>query len=155
MSLGSKNPRGHLLARLRHDLACFACCLDPGALSSASKRPSNPPPWPTTEVRQHSNQLPFFPTDLNLRRPSDSLPILGNAIRFLQPRHVLFDWFVQQQEELGDETYEISVPSLPPGVVINSPENLEFVLKNEAVITKGPFFKERSWDLFGNIEIKI
>ncbi|OAL32245.1 hypothetical protein AYO22_00267 [Fonsecaea multimorphosa] len=33
--------------------------------------------------------------------------------------------------------------------VINSPQVLEYVLKNEAAITKGEFFRERSWDLFG------
>ncbi|KAL2413621.1 Cytochrome P450 [Exophiala dermatitidis] len=84
-----------------------------------------------------------------LRRPPDTLPILGNAIHFLKPRHVLFDWFVKCQQLFGKETLEISVPSLPPGVVINSPDNLEYVLKNEASITKGDFFRERSWDLFG------
>ncbi|EHY59402.1 hypothetical protein HRR83_001322 [Exophiala dermatitidis] len=84
-----------------------------------------------------------------LRRPPDTLPILGNAIHFLKPRHVLFDWFVKCQQRFGKETFQISVPSLPPGVVINSAENLEFVLKNEASITKGDFFRERSWDLFG------
>ncbi|ETI25933.1 hypothetical protein G647_02710 [Cladophialophora carrionii CBS 160.54] len=82
-------------------------------------------------------------------RPPDSLPVLGNAIQFLKPRHVLFDWFVKCQRLFGDETFEISVPSLPPGVVINSPEVLEYVLKNEASITKGEFFRARSWDLFG------
>ncbi|OAL36179.1 hypothetical protein AYO20_04593 [Fonsecaea nubica] len=79
----------------------------------------------------------------------DSLPLLGNAIQFLKPRHVLFDWFVKCQQKFGQETFEISVPSLPPGVVINSPEVLEYVLKNEAAITKGEFFRDRSWDLFG------
>ncbi|EXJ57032.1 hypothetical protein A1O7_07376 [Cladophialophora yegresii CBS 114405] len=53
------------------------------------------------------------------------------------------------QRIFGHETFEISVPSLPPGVVINSPEVLEYVLKNEASITKGEFFRDRSWDLFG------
>ena len=95
--------------------------------------------------------MPCFPTHIDLRRPTDSLSILGNAIKFLQPRHVLFDWFIKQQNDFGDETYEISVPSLPPGVVINRTENLEYVLKNESVITKGPFFRDRSWDLFGII----
>ncbi|KAK4936155.1 hypothetical protein LTR10_022904 [Elasticomyces elasticus] len=84
-----------------------------------------------------------------LKRPPNTLPVLGNAIVFLRPRHVLFDWFVKCQQIFGRETFEISVPSLPPGVVINSPENLEFVLKNESIITKGDFFKQRSWDLFG------
>ncbi|KAK5274132.1 hypothetical protein LTR96_000732 [Exophiala xenobiotica] len=85
-----------------------------------------------------------------LRHPPDTLPLLGNAIQFLKPRHVLFDWFFKCQQLFGSETFEISVPTLPPGVVINSPENLEFVLKNESAITKGEFFKERSWDLFGH-----
>ncbi|OAP63277.1 hypothetical protein AYL99_02504 [Fonsecaea erecta] len=79
----------------------------------------------------------------------DSLPLLGNAIQFLKPRHVLFDWFVKCQQIFGHETFEISVPSLPPGVVINSPQVLDYVLKNEAAITKGEFFRKRSWDLFG------
>jgi hypothetical protein len=56
---------------------------------------------------------------------------------------------MKQQTDFDGDTYEISVPSLPPGVVITSPDNIEYVFKNEAVITKGPFFKERSWDLFG------
>ena len=47
------------------------------------------------------------------------------------------------------------MPSLPPGVVINSTENLEYVLKNEAIITKGPFFKQRSWDLFGETSLLL
>lgn len=83
------------------------------------------------------------------RTAPDTLPLLGNAIKFLQPRHILFDWFVKCQRHFGHETFEISVPSLPPGVVINDPAILEFVLKNEARITKGDFFKVRSWDLFG------
>ena len=143
------------LKSLQHDLAHTGCHLDPCALCTALKRPQDPPSRFSTEVRQHSNQAPGFPTYLTDRRPSDSLPILGNAIRFLQPRHVLFDWFVQQQHDLGDETYEIFVPSLPPGVVISSTENLEYVLKNESIITKGPFFKNRSWDLFGTMFYKV
>ncbi|KAK5048364.1 hypothetical protein LTR84_006034 [Exophiala bonariae] len=85
----------------------------------------------------------------SLRRPPNTLPFVGNALHFLKPRHELFSWFVKCQQVFGHETIEISVPSLPPGVVINSPENLEFVLKNEASISKGEFFRERSWDLFG------
>jgi hypothetical protein len=61
----------------------------------------------------------------------------------------LFDWFVKCQKIFGHETYEISVPTLPPGVVINSPDVLEYVLKHENAITKGEFFRNRSWDLFG------
>lgn len=69
---------------------------------------------------------------------------------FLQDRHKLFSWFTKCTEKFGLETFEISVPSLPPGVVINDPRNLEFVFKNEGIFEKGDFFKKRSWDLFGN-----
>lgn len=41
------------------------------------------------------------------------------------------------------------MPSLPPGIVINDPQNVEHVLKNNDVFIKGDFFKLRSWDLFG------
>lgn len=41
------------------------------------------------------------------------------------------------------------MPSLPPGIVINDPQNLEFVFKNEAVFAKGAFMKKPLWDLFG------
>jgi hypothetical protein len=78
-----------------------------------------------------------------------TLPFLGNAVKFLQPRHLLFEWFVQCQRCFGFETFAISIPSLPEGVVISDPENLEYVLKNESAITKGEFFRRRSWDLFG------
>ncbi|KAJ8063148.1 hypothetical protein OCU04_008389 [Sclerotinia nivalis] len=85
-----------------------------------------------------------------LRRPPNTLPLVGNGILFLQARHKLFSWFVKCERKFGFETFEISVPSLPPGVVINDPKNLEYVLKNEGIFAKGDFFKRRSWDLFGN-----
>ncbi|TGO33663.1 hypothetical protein BHYA_0233g00110 [Botrytis hyacinthi] len=85
-----------------------------------------------------------------LRRPPNTLPLVGNGILFLQARHKLFSWFVKCERKFGWETFEISVPSLPPGVVINDPKNLEHVLKNEGIFAKGDFFKSRSWDLFGN-----
>ena len=53
------------------------------------------------------------------------------------------------ERQFGFETFQISVPSLPPGVVINDPKNLEYVFKNEGIFAKGDFFKRRSWDLFG------
>ena len=83
------------------------------------------------------------------RRPPNTLPVAGNGILFLQARHKLFSWFVKCEQQFGFETFQISVPSLPPGVVINDPKNLEFVLKNEGIFSKGDFFKRRSWDLFG------
>jgi hypothetical protein len=87
----------------------------------------------------------------NLRRlPPNTLPFAGNGILFLQARHKLFSWFVKCEQQFGFETFQISVPSLPPGVVINDPKNLEYVLKNEGIFSKGDFFKRRSWDLFGN-----
>src|SRR2546423_898226 len=98
----------------------------------------------TSHESFHSHLLTF-----SLRRPPHTLPVLGNAIKFLQPRHVLFNWFGHCQKLFGLETYEISVPTLPPGVVIQDPVNLEFVLKNEKHITKGEFFRRRTWDLFG------
>ncbi|KAE9380593.1 cytochrome P450 [Stipitochalara longipes BDJ] len=85
-----------------------------------------------------------------LRRPPNTLPLAGNGILFLQARHKLFSWFVKCERQFGFETFQISVPTLPPGVVINDPKNLEFVLKNEGIFSKGDFFKRRSWDLFGN-----
>ncbi|KUJ12289.1 cytochrome P450 [Mollisia scopiformis] len=85
-----------------------------------------------------------------LRRPPNTLPLVGNGILFLQDRHKLFSWFVKCEKLFGSETFQISVPSLPPGVVINDPKNLEYVFKNEGIFTKGDFFKRRSWDLFGN-----
>jgi hypothetical protein len=56
---------------------------------------------------------------------------------------------VKCERQFGFETFQISVPSLPPSVVINDPKNLEYVFKNEGIFTKGDFFKRRSWDLFG------
>ena len=53
----------------------------------------------------------------------------------------------ERQSDLS--TFEISVPSLPPGVVINDPKNVEHVLKNDELFIKGSFFRSRSWDLFG------
>ncbi len=78
-----------------------------------------------------------------------TLPMLGNALKFLQPRHLLFEWFIQCQRKFGFETFTISIPSLPSGVVVNDPKTLEYVLRNESTITKGEFFRRRSWDLFG------
>lgn len=83
------------------------------------------------------------------RRAPDTLPFLGNGIKFLQARQKLFAWFVKCERQFGYETFQISVPTLPPGVVINDPRNVEFVLKNEGVFSKGSFVKGVLWDLFG------
>lgn len=92
-------------------------------------------------IRRNGKRLP---------RPPGTLPLAGNGIWFLQPRHKLLDWFVQCERLIGFDTFEISVPSLPPGIVINDPANVEHVLKNNDIFVKGDFFRVRSWDLFGN-----
>ncbi|KAK0511642.1 hypothetical protein JMJ35_006215 [Cladonia borealis] len=92
-------------------------------------------------IRRHGQRLP---------RPPGTLPLAGNGIWFLQPRHKLLDWFVKCERMVGFSTYEISVPSLPPGIVINDPQNVEHVLKNNDIFIKGEFVRARSWDLFGN-----
>lgn len=77
---------------------------------------------------------------------------------FLQPRHSLFAWFSRVERLFGYETLHISVPSLPPGVIVSDPRNLDYIFKNEGtfekgkntgIFDKGEFFKSRSQDLFG------
>ncbi|KAI1078872.1 cytochrome P450 [Whalleya microplaca] len=85
-----------------------------------------------------------------LRKPPNTLPLVGNGILFLQARQKLFSWFVKCERQFGYETFQISVPTLPPGVVVNDPKNLEYVFKHESIFGKGDFFKRLSWDLFGN-----
>ncbi|OAA68064.1 cytochrome p450 monooxygenase [Niveomyces insectorum RCEF 264] len=86
-----------------------------------------------------------------LRKPPNTLPLLGNGILFLQARQKLFAWFVRCQHELGYETFQVAVPTLPPGVVISDPRNLEFVFKHEgSLVSKGSFVKGMLWDLFGH-----
>ncbi|OTA91869.1 hypothetical protein M434DRAFT_12745 [Hypoxylon sp. CO27-5] len=90
-----------------------------------------------------------------LRKSPNTLPLVGNGILFLQPRQKLFSWFVKCERQFGPETFQISVPTLPPGVVINDPKNLDYVFKNEGVFSKGDLFKRLSWDLFGNGIINV
>ncbi|KAK4162849.1 cytochrome P450 [Cladorrhinum sp. PSN259] len=85
-----------------------------------------------------------------LRNPPDTLPLVGNGIKFLQSRWKLLSWFDKCQRQFGYETLSLTVPTLPPAVLISDPHNLEYVFKNEGVFTKGSFVKRRSWDLFGN-----
>lgn len=89
--------------------------------------------------------------DANLRRPPGTLPLAGNGLWFLQPRHKLLDWFVGANHQTAFSTFEISVPSLPPAVVISDPKNVEHVLKHNDIFIKGSFFRSRSWDLFGKL----
>ncbi|OHE93460.1 cytochrome P450 [Colletotrichum orchidophilum] len=90
-----------------------------------------------------------------LRRPPNTLPLAGNGINFLRDRHKLFEWFTKCERLYGYETLQISVPTLPPGVIISDPENLDYVFKNEGIFAKGEFFKRRSKDLFGNGIINV
>lgn len=83
------------------------------------------------------------------RKPPNTLPLVGNGLLFLQAREKLFAWFVKCERIFGHETFELYVPSLPPGVVINDPRNLDYVFKNEAIFAKGEFMKKPLWDLFG------
>ncbi|KAK4249692.1 cytochrome P450 [Corynascus novoguineensis] len=85
-----------------------------------------------------------------LRNPPDTLPLVGNGLKFLQSRWELFSWFDKCQRQFGYETVALRVPTLPPGVLIHDPRNLDFVFKNEGLFTKGDFVKQRSWALFGN-----
>jgi hypothetical protein len=87
------------------------------------------------------------------RNPPDTLPLAGNGIKFLQSRWDLLGWFDQCQRQFGYETVALTVPTLPPGVLIHSPQNLDYVFKNEGLFTKGNFVKRRSWDLFGKKHI--
>ncbi|KAL6918066.1 hypothetical protein ACHAPO_000124 [Fusarium lateritium] len=91
----------------------------------------------------------------SLRKPPNTLPLVGNGIIFLQPRQKLFSWFHRVERLYGYETLHITVPSLPPGVIVNDPQNLDFIFRNEGVFEKGDFFKQRSWDLFGHGIINV
>ncbi|KAH8882201.1 cytochrome P450 [Thozetella sp. PMI_491] len=85
-----------------------------------------------------------------LRQPPNTWPLVGNGIHFLQSRQKLFSWFVKCERRYGYESLALTVPSLPPGVLINDPRNIDYVFKNEGVFSKGDFVKQRAWDLFGN-----
>jgi hypothetical protein len=100
-------------------------------------------------VSSTTRRVPEYAADQSCRKLPGTLPLIGNGIQFLKPRHELFNWFTSCERQHGLETLELSVPTLPPGVVINDPKNVEYVLKNEDLFTKGSFFRERSFDLFG------
>lgn len=75
---------------------------------------------------------------------------MGNGILFMQDRQKLFTWFTKCERVADYETLEISVPTLPPGIVVHDPRNLDFIFKNESLFSKGDFVKSRAWDLFGH-----
>jgi hypothetical protein len=85
------------------------------------------------------------------RKPPNTLPLVGNGILFLQARQKLLSWFVKCERQHGYETLALSVPTLPPGVLISDPKIVDFIFHNEGVFTKGDFVKRRSWDLFGEL----
>ncbi|KAM0277723.1 hypothetical protein ACHAQH_005584 [Verticillium albo-atrum] len=85
-----------------------------------------------------------------LRNAPGNWPLAGNGLVFIQARQKLFNYFVKCERLHGYETLQITVPTLPPGVIISDPKNLEFVFKHEGIFAKGAFVKDRSWDLFGN-----
>ncbi|CAJ0546471.1 Ff.00g010980.m01.CDS01 [Fusarium sp. VM40] len=80
-----------------------------------------------------------------IRKSPNSLPIVGNGLLFLRPREELLVWFTR----CGYETLSISIPTLPPGVIISDPANLEYVFQHEEKFQKGDFFGARLQDLFG------
>lgn len=49
----------------------------------------------------------------------------------------------------GLETYQLAIPTLPPAILVNDTEILQFVLKNHEIFVKGKLFRRASWDLFG------
>lgn len=85
-----------------------------------------------------------------LRRPPGTLPFAGYGLWFLRPRYTLLQWLAHVQDDMGFETFELPVPSLPPAVLVNDPKILEQVLRDTSTFVKGHFFKARSEDLFRN-----
>ncbi|KFA75692.1 hypothetical protein S40288_06163 [Stachybotrys chartarum IBT 40288] len=90
-----------------------------------------------------------------LKRPPNTLPLVGNGLYFLRARQTLLAWFVRCERQLGYETVHISVPTLPPGVILHDPRNVDFVFRNEGVFEKGDFVKRRTLALFGHGIINV
>ena len=72
----------------------------------------------TPEVRRPPTLSAGYQCLLNLRKPPNTLPLFGNGLKFLQARQSLFSWFAKCERLHGYETLEISVPSLPPYLMI-------------------------------------
>ncbi|KAH7009034.1 cytochrome P450 [Ilyonectria destructans] len=83
------------------------------------------------------------------REAPGTLPFLGHGLVFLRPRQQLFVWFTRCIQQYGHETLRIAIPTLPPGVIIADPVNLDYVFKHEEMFEKGQFFRRRLQDLFG------
>lgn len=97
-------------------------------------------------IRRNGGPLPKAP---------NTLPLLGNALHFLRPRHELLSWFAACERRSPHQTLQISVPTVGVGVIVSAPPNVDFVLRNEGVFAKGDFVKSRSWDLFGHGIINV
>ena len=54
------------------------------------------------------------------------------------------------QPQMGMDTFELQIPTLPPAALINDPKNLEFILKDTELFVKGDFVKSNTWELFGH-----
>ncbi|OIW24515.1 monooxygenase-like protein [Coniochaeta ligniaria NRRL 30616] len=96
---------------------------------------------PGKQIRRHGKRL---------RKAPDTLPLVGNGILFMQERQKLFAWFTKCERLADYETLQVSVPTLPPGIVVHDPLNLDFIFRNESLFSKGSFVKSRAWDLFGH-----
>lgn len=111
------------------------------------------PPSPNSPYATSSPLTAAFATT---RKPRDTLPLLGNGLRFLAPRQHLFDWFTAQQAVFGRTTYAISVPTLPAGVVVSDPAVVDHVFRHgETLFSKGDFARSRMADLFGHGIINV
>lgn len=97
-------------------------------------------------IRRNGAALPKTP---------NTLPLLGNALHFLRPRHELLSWFAAIERRSPHQTHQISVPTVGVGVIVSAPPNVDFVLRNEGIFTKGEFVKSRAWDLFGHGIINV
>lgn len=90
-----------------------------------------------------------------LPKAPNTLPLLGNALHFLRPRHELLSWFTACEHQSPHQTLQIFVPTVGLGVLISAPGNVDFVLRNEGTFAKGEFVKSRAWDLFGHGIINV
>ncbi|KAF9101625.1 hypothetical protein BGX27_011399 [Mortierella sp. AM989] len=88
---------------------------------------------------------------LDLKQPKGAVPLLGHLpLLATVPMSELYDFFVKQYNELGP-VWSISLPGLGRIVQIDTPENLEHVLKtNVANYPKGPLFLSLLANTFGH-----
>jgi len=84
-----------------------------------------------------------------------TLPLFGNALLFLRPRPVLLRYLTAVEHAHPHRTLAIRVPTVGVGALVQSPANVDFVLRSPATFAKGSFFTARSWDLFGHGIINV